>query len=63
VTGKETHHKPNSLETTHASQRRTIPSSEVGVTLTISEEALRQIDRIQEKSIRAAQESLKFSWR
>ena len=46
-----------------ASHRKTIPASEVGVTLTISEEARAELDRIQEETIKAAQEGQKFSWR
>lgn len=45
------------------SERTTIPASDVGVTLTISDEALEEIDRIQEENIKAAQEGQKFSWR
>lgn len=45
------------------SKRTTIPASDVGVTLTISDEALEEIDRIQEENIKAAQEGQKFSWR
>ena len=43
-------------------KRKTIPASKVGVTLTISNKALEEIDRIQEESIKAAQEAQKFSW-
>ena len=46
-----------------ASNRTTIPASDVGVTLTISEKALAELDRIQEETIKAAQEGQKFSWR
>ena len=45
------------------SKRTTIPASDVGVTLTISDEALEEIDRIQEENIKAAREGQKFSWR
>lgn len=50
-------------DTAQVSQRKTIPASEVGVTLTISNKALEEVDRIQEETIKAAQESQKFSWR
>ena len=52
-----------SQETAQESKRTTIPASEVGVTLTISDKALKEIDRIQEENIKAAQEGQKFSWR
>ena len=52
-----------SQDTAHGSKRTTIPASEVGVTLTISNEALKELDRIQEETIKAAQEGQKFSWR
>ena len=44
-------------------KKRRIPASEVGVTLTISDEALRKLDQIQEEAIQAAQDDQKFSWR
>ena len=47
----------------HDTERKTIPASEVGLSLTLSEEALKEFDRIQEETIRAAEESHKFSWR
>jgi len=50
-------------DTAQVSQRKTIPASDVGVTLTISNKALEEVDRIQEETIKAAQESQKFSWR
>ena len=43
--------------------RPTIPASTVGVTLVISDKALKELDQIQEKTIKAAQEDQKFSWR
>ena len=43
--------------------RKTIPASVVGVTLTISEEARAELDRIQEETVKAAQQGQKFSWR
>ena len=52
-----------SQDTAHGSKRTTIPASEVGVTLTISNKALEELDRIQEETIEAAQEGQKSSWR
>lgn len=63
MTSKETPRRPEQSETIHDSMRETIPSSEVGVTLAISEAALAEIDQIQEKAMRAAQEDLQFCWR
>lgn len=48
---------------TAVSERPTIPASDVGVTLRISDKALRKLDEIQEETARAAQEDQKFSWR
>ena len=45
------------------STRRTIPASKVGVTLRISTKVLKKLDRIQEDTIKAAQEDQKYSWR
>lgn len=50
-------------ETVERSTRRTIAASEVGVTLRISDQALKELDKIQEETIKAAQEDQKFSWR
>lgn len=52
-----------SRDTAQVSKRKTIPASDVGVTLTISNKALEEVDRIQEETIKAAQEGQKFSWR
>ncbi len=45
------------------SSRPTIPAKDVGVTLTISEEALEEMDRIHDETIKAAQEAQRFSLR
>ena len=64
MTDKETPRDPApSQDTTHVSKRTTIPASDVGVTLTISNKALEELDRIQEETIKAAQEGQKFAWR
>ena len=52
-----------SREITGDSKRKMIPASKIGISLTISDEALEEFDRIQEKTIKAAQEDQKFSWR
>lgn len=46
-----------------ALKRPTLAAQEVGVTLTISDEALKEIDDKQAKTIKAAQEDQNFSWR
>ena len=50
-------------EADDVSERTTIPSSAIGVTLRISDEALKKLDQMQEETIKAAQEDQKFSWR
>ena len=50
-------------ETSQESQRKTIPASKVGVTLTISDRARRELDKIREETIKAVQAGEKFSWR
>ena len=61
---RETHDNDTlSRETASRVDRATISASDVGVTLRISDEALKELDRIQEKNIKAAQEDQKFSWR
>ena len=50
-------------EAGRAPERRTIPASEVGLSLTLSEETIKEFDRIQEETIRAAEKDQNFSWR
>ena len=45
-----------------AAKPKTVPASEVGLSLTISNEVLKDFDRIQEKTIKAAEKDPKFSW-
>ena len=52
-----------SEDSSQASKRKTIPARDVGVSLTISKKALKEVDRIQEETIKATQEVQKFSWR
>ena len=44
-------------------ERKTILASEVGLSLTISDETLKEFDRIQEETLRAAENNQNFSWR
>ena len=46
-----------------ATKPKTIPASKVGLSLTISDKALKDFDRIQEETIKAAEKDQKFSWR
>ena len=50
-------------ESNDASERRTIPAKDVGVTLRISDEALKERDQIQEETIKGAQDDQDFAWR
>ena len=49
--------------TGRAPKRKTIAASKVGLSLTISDEALKEFDRMQEKTIKAAGKDQNFSWR
>ena len=60
---RKTHDNASLSRQTTEFSARTIPSGEVGVTLTISDKALKKLDQIQEETIKAAQEDQKFSWR
>ena len=44
-------------------EKQTLPTSKLGVSLTISKEALEKIDELEQKSAKAARETLKMSWR
>ena len=46
-----------------APERKTILANEVGLSLTISDEALKEFDRIQEETVEAAEKNQDFSWR
>ena len=59
-TDNDTDPKP---EAGHAPERRTILASEVGLSLTLSEETIKEFDRIQEETIRSAEKDQNFSWR
>ena len=52
-----------SREITESPKGTTISARDVGVTLKVSDKALKELDRIQEEAIKAAQEDPKFSWR
>ena len=64
MTTEQTDHttdpKPDASQ---APERKTIPASQVGLSLTISDEALKEFDRIQEQTIKAAEKNQDFSWR
>lgn len=64
MTSRQTRKIPAaSRKSADSSERMTLPASEVGVTLTISEKALKEIERLQEETVKAAQEDQQFSWR
>lgn len=46
-----------------ASKRKTIPADKLGLSLTISDEALKEFDQIQEETINIAENVRNFSWR
>lgn len=45
------------------SERKTVTASRVGLSLTLSQKALRDFERLQEETIKAAEKDRKFSWR
>lgn len=44
-------------------ERKSVPASSVGLSLTLSDKALRDFDRKQEETIKAAEKDREFSWR
>ena len=61
---KRTDHSPDPIpETGQAPKQKTIAASKVGLSLTISDKTLKDFDRIQEETIKAAEKEQKFSWR
>lgn len=60
---KSTNRRPEAASTSSQTAKpKTVLASEVGLSLTISDEALKEFDQIQEKTIKAAEEDQKFSW-
>ena len=49
-------------DTGQVPKRKTIAASKVGLSLTISDKALKEFDRKQEETIKAAEKDQKFSW-
>ena len=63
MTDKERPRDPApSEDKAQVSKRKTIPASDVGVSLTVSDKALKEVERLQEETIKAAREVHKFSW-
>ena len=61
---KRTEHSADPTpDTVQAPKPKTVPASKVGLSLTISDKALKDFDRIQEETIKAAAKDQKFSWR
>ena len=61
---RKTRDNPETSQATpHRGRRKTIPTPKVGFTLTISEKAMKEIDRSEEEAIKAAQDDQKFAWR
>ena len=52
-----------SQDTGHGPKRKVRPASEVGVTLTVSKEALKEIDRMQQEMSEAVRVAHKYAWR
>lgn len=44
-------------------ERKTVSANSVGLSLTLSHKALRDFDRKQEETIKAAEKNREFSWR
>jgi hypothetical protein len=65
MTTKPKDHSTNPTpDTGQVHKRKTIAASEVGLSLTISDKTLREFDRIQEETIKAAMKNRKIiSWR
>ena len=61
---KERSHNANTtIQQNDDQELRTFAASEVGVTLRVSDAALKEIDRLQLENFRAAKESYKIFWR
>ena len=64
MASKRTNHSTGpTSDTGQTPKRKTIPAREVGLSLTISDKALKEFDQKQEKTIKDAEKDQKFSWR
>lgn len=63
TTSKTSRGTTPSREATGDSKRKMISARKIGISLTVSDKALEEFDRIQEETIKAAQEDQKFLWR
>jgi len=64
MTDKESpHDSGQSKANAQMPKRKTIPASDFGMSLTISNKALKEVERLQEETIKSAQEVHRFSWR
>ena len=63
ATEQSDHSTQPTPKTDQPAERKTIAASKVGLSLTISDKALKEFDRIQEETIRAVEKDQKFSWR
>ena len=50
-------------ETSGSPERKTIAAAKVGLTLTLTDEAMKGFDHIQEETIKSAEKDQNFSWR
>ena len=52
-----------SPDTGHGCKRKIRPASDVGVSLTVSKEALKEIDRLQQEMSKAVRAAHQYAWR
>ena len=63
ATKRTDHNTGPTTDSGQTPKRKTIAARKVGLSLTISPKALKEFDRIQEETIKAAEKDQKFSWR
>ena len=63
ATKRTDHSTDTNSDANQITERKTILASEVGLSLTLSDKALEEYDRMQEETIRAAEKNQNFSWR
>lgn len=63
MAAKRINSSPNTgVDTGQTFERETIAANEVGLSLSLSDEALKGFERIQEETVRAAEKDQNFSW-
>ena len=63
ASGSDEQQSPTGESLAAPSENTTFPAHEVGLSLTISDDVIKEFERLQAETIRTAEEEREFSWR